>query len=108
MTETIPCKQRLEQFLRERGVAYQVQHHPAAVTAQEMAESEHVPGKDVAKTVIVFADGRAVMVLLPATRWLQNSRLASALGASQARLAEEGEFESLFPDCEMPVLGFPA
>jgi Ala-tRNA(Pro) deacylase len=79
-----------------------------AITAQEVAESEHVPGKDVAKTVIVIAEDRAVMVLVPATRRLQFSRLAGALGASQVLLADEEELETLFPDCEigaMPPFG---
>ncbi len=108
MTTIMTCKDRLEQYLREQGVGYQTQHHPLAYTAQEVAEIEHIPGNELAKTVIAIADARSVMVVLPATRNVQLSRLATALGASQARLAEEREFQTSFPDCEvgaMPPFG---
>ena len=55
------CKDRLESYLRENHVPYQVQHHARAVTAQEIAASEHVPGKLLAKVVMVRADDRIVM-----------------------------------------------
>lgn len=108
MTATTTCRDRLEQYLREHQIAYEVMHHPLAYTAQEVAASEHVPGKELAKTVIVITDDRAVMVIVPATRKIQVSRLATALNSAQARLAEEKEFETLFPDCEvgaMPPFG---
>jgi Ala-tRNA(Pro) deacylase len=108
MTMITGCKDRLEQYLREQSAAYEVQHHPLAYTAQEVAASEHLPGKELAKTVIVITDDWSVMVVLPATRNVQVSKLATALGASQARLAEEREFQSTFADCEvgaMPPFG---
>jgi Ala-tRNA(Pro) deacylase len=108
MTRTATCKNRLEQYLRERQVTYELQHHPLAYTAQHIAAAEHVPGKELAKTVIVISDDRTVMVVVPGTRNVQVSRLATALGVSSARLAEEKEFEALFPDCEvgaMPPFG---
>jgi Ala-tRNA(Pro) deacylase len=98
------CKERLEQYLREREITYEMQHHPLAYTAQEVAASEHVPGKELAKPVIVITDDRSVMVVVPASRNIQVNRLANAVGASQARLAEEKEFESLFPDCEVGAI----
>jgi Ala-tRNA(Pro) deacylase len=102
------CKQRLEQYLREQGVAYEFQHHPLAYTARGVAASEHVPPMEVAKAVIVMADGRLAMVVLPASHELQIAELARGLGAREARLAEELEFGPMFPDCEvgaMPPFG---
>jgi len=104
MTQTATCKDRLEQYLRQQQVTYEVQHHPLAYTAQQVAASEHVPGKELAKTVIVITDDRSVMVVVPASRNVQVSKLAAALGASHARLAEEKEFEALFPDCELGAM----
>jgi Ala-tRNA(Pro) deacylase len=49
------CKHRLESYLRENGLPYQSQHHPRAITAQEVAATEHAPGKMFAKTVMVLA-----------------------------------------------------
>jgi Ala-tRNA(Pro) deacylase len=60
------CKERLETYLRDEKVPFEVQHHPVAYTAQQVAASEHIPGKLLAKTVMVFADGKVVMLALPA------------------------------------------
>jgi len=50
MTTPITCKDRLEQYLREQGVAYEVQHHPLAYTARrcrcERARASEGAGKD--------------------------------------------------------------
>lgn len=102
------CKERLEGYLRENGVPFEVQHHPRVVTAQEVAATEHVPGKMLAKTVMVLADSEMVMLALPASYQVDLEKVGEVLGASEVRLAEEEEFEDTFPDCEvgaMPPFG---
>jgi Ala-tRNA(Pro) deacylase len=104
----VECKDRLEGYLRENRVPFEAQHHPRAVAAQEVAASEHVPGKMLAKTVMVLADGKLTMLALPATYQVDLEKAAAALGAGEVRLAEEEEFEGNFPDCEvgaMPPFG---
>ena len=100
--------ERLETYLREQGVPFRVQHHPLAYTARQVAESEHLPGRLVAKVVLVFADGRPVLLALPASHRVSPARVEEALGAGSVRLAEERELERAFPDCEvgaMPPFG---
>ena len=102
------CKDRLEGYLRENRVPFEAQHHPRVVTAQEVAASEHVPGKMLVKTVMVLADGKLTMLALPATYQVDLEKAAAALEAGEVRLAEEEEFEGTFPDCEvgaMPPFG---
>jgi Ala-tRNA(Pro) deacylase len=102
------CRDRLEEYLRENGVPFEVQHHPRAITAQEVAATEHVPGKMLAKVVVVMVDGRMVMLSLPAPYQVDLEKVGKVLGAEEARLAEEEEFEGAFPDCEvgaMPPFG---
>ena len=104
----VECRDRLEGYLRENRVPFETQHHPRAVTAQEVAASEHVPGKMLAKTVMILADGQMVMLALPATYQVDLDKAAAMLGVGEARLAEEEEFEDTFPDCEvgaMPPFG---
>jgi Ala-tRNA(Pro) deacylase len=101
------CRERLEDCLRENGVPFEVQHHPRAITAQEVAATEHVPGQMLAKVVMVLADGEMVMLTLPAPYQVDLEKVGKLLGAEEARLAEE-EFEGAFPDCEvgaMPPFG---
>jgi Ala-tRNA(Pro) deacylase len=102
------CRDRLEEYLRENGVPFEVQHHPRAITAQEVAATEHVPGKMLAKVVMVLVDGEMVMLSLPAPYQVDLEKVGKVLGAEVARLADEEEFESTFPDCEvgaMPPFG---
>jgi Ala-tRNA(Pro) deacylase len=104
----VDCKDRLEAYLREKQVPFDVRHHPMAVTAQEVAASEHVPGKMLAKTVMVLADGKMVMLALPASYQVDMDKAGKVLGVGEVRLAKEEEFEDTFPDCEvgaMPPFG---
>ena len=98
------CKETLEGYLREQKVPFQVQHHAIAYTAQEIAALEHVPGNTLAKVVMVLADGELAMVALPAPSRVDLRKVAAALGANVARLAEEREFASAFPDCELGAM----
>ena len=102
------CRARLEQYLRENGVVYELEHHPLAYTARGVAASEHVPAHNIAKVVMVIADARTVMVVLPASHELDPGRLATELDAREARLAPEVEFGPTFRDCDvgaMPPFG---
>jgi len=100
--------QRLKDFLDDNGVKYTVISHSPAFTAQEIAESAHVPGKGLAKTVMVKIDGRMAMAVLPATCRVDLDLLREAAGAGSAQLAAEDEFKYRFPGCAvgaMPPFG---
>jgi Ala-tRNA(Pro) deacylase len=102
------CKERLEQFLRDAGVKHEYQRHSAAFTAQEVAAVEHVPGRMLAKVVIVVADDTLAMAVVPAPSRVDMEKVRTAMGAAEARVAGEGEFAETFPDCDvgsMPVFG---
>ncbi len=98
------CKERLETYLRENKVPFQVVHHPLAYTAQEVAAAEHVPGKMLAKVVIAFANGRMVMLGLPAPWRVDPVKAAAGLGVQELRLAHEEEFAAAFSDCEVGAM----
>jgi Ala-tRNA(Pro) deacylase len=73
-----------------------------------VAALEHVPGQQFAKVVMLIADGRPIMTVVPATRAVRFDRVAEVLSAHEVRLACESEFAPLFPDCEvgaMPPFG---
>jgi Ala-tRNA(Pro) deacylase len=102
------CKERLEAYLREQQVPFTMEHHRPAYTAQAVAAIEHVPGKQVAKVVVVFADDRLVMLVLPASYRVDLTHVGAALGARSVYFAGEGELAATFRDCEvgaMPPFG---
>ena len=100
--------QRLKEFLDRHGVKYVTMSHSPAFTAQEIAASAHVPGKELAKTVIVLLDGKMAMAVLPASYKVDLDRLQELAGAETVELATEQQFRDMFPGCEvgaMPPLG---
>jgi Ala-tRNA(Pro) deacylase len=100
--------QRLKDYLDENDVRYLSIRHPLTYSGQQTAEAAHVPGKLMAKTVMVKLDGRMVMAVVPATSSVDLRELARATGSAHAALADEAEFYRLFPDCEpgaMPPFG---
>ncbi len=99
---------KLRDFLKENRVAHQVIPHRLAFTATGVAGAAHIPGREMAKTVVVNLDGHLAMAVLPATRRLDLERLRQATGAIRAELAHEREFIPDFPGCEpgaMPPFG---
>jgi Ala-tRNA(Pro) deacylase len=103
----MPSK-KLKAFLDEHKVKYVTIKHSSAFTAQEIAALAHIPGKDLAKTVIIKIDGKMAMAVLPASEKVSFENLKEALGANEVRLAYEQEFMDKFPDCEvgaMPPFG---
>ncbi len=99
---------KLRDFLDTHHVRYAVISHSPAYTASEIAESAHVPGRELAKTVIVKIDGRLAMAVLPATQFVHIDALRKAVGAREVALATESEFASRFADCDpgaMPPFG---
>lgn len=95
---------RIIEFLDQQKVKYVRVAHSLAYTAQEVAESAHVLGRDFAKTLVVHLDGEPAMLVLPANRKLVLSDVAEALGCDKVKLAGEGELNALFPDCELGAM----
>ena len=100
--------QRLMEFLADHHVKFVTISHSPAFTAQEIAATAHVPGKQLAKTVVVKIDGKVALAVLSALDMVSLERLKKATGAEMVELASEEEFSDLFPGCEvgaMPPFG---
>jgi Ala-tRNA(Pro) deacylase len=103
----MPVK-KLAEFLNGHNIKYVTIRHSLAYTAQEIAASAHLPGKELAKTVMINIDGKMAMAVLPASSKVNFETLKNAAGAENAELASEEEFQRMFPDCEigaMPPFG---
>lgn len=91
--------QKLKEFLDRHNVKYVTISHSLAYTASEIAASTHIPGKELAKTVIVRLDGTIAMAVLPASYKVDFELLKGLTGARQVELVSEREFAHLFPGC---------
>jgi len=103
----MPSK-KLKEFLDSNKIKYVTITHSSAYTAMEIAAMAHIPGKELAKTVMIKINGQMAMVVLPATHMIKMDLLKKAVGNENVRLATEQEFKDKFPDCEvgaMPPFG---
>jgi Ala-tRNA(Pro) deacylase len=100
--------QKLKTFLDENRIKFVSIQHSAAYTAQEAAALAHIPGEELAKTVMVKIDGVMAMAVVPASHQVDFDRLRDVAGAEQVELATETEFKGFFPACDvgaMPPFG---
>ncbi len=100
--------EKLKEFLDGNKVKYVTIRHSTAFTAQETAASAHIPGKELAKTVVLRIDGRMVIAVLPASHKLDLPLLRKAVGAHDVEIAHEADFRDMFPGCDtgaMPPFG---
>jgi Ala-tRNA(Pro) deacylase len=110
----MPLSDGLRSFLDSHHAEFTVTTHPKAFTAREVAAAEHLPTREVAKTVVVLGDGSYHMIVIAASKLVDFQEVRAALGLSQARMAKEVELQELFPDCELgamppfgPLYGLP-
>ncbi|MCL6584632.1 MAG: YbaK/EbsC family protein [bacterium] len=99
---------KLREFLDQNNIKYVTITHSPAYTAQEIAASAHIPGREMAKTVVVKIDDTMAMVVLPANAQINLDFLKCITGAQRVSLASEEEFKDKFPDSEigaMPPFG---
>ncbi|MFC2135936.1 aminoacyl-tRNA deacylase [Bacteroidota bacterium] len=103
----MPAK-KIKEFLDGNNVKYVAIKHSLAYTAQEIAATAHIKGKELAKTVLVKIDGKLAMTVCPASYKIDLSQLKEAVGAKKVRLANEQEFKDKFSECDvgaMPPFG---
>lgn len=96
--------EKLRELFERADVHYEILKHPAAYTAQEEAAAAHVPGHMFCKTVVAFADGRPVLLVLPAPHLVDFEKVRAHLGAQDVRLATESEMAGLFPDSDVGAM----
>lgn len=99
---------KLKKYLDDENIEYVTITHSAAYTAQKIAASAHIPGKELAKTVMVRVDGKMAMAVLPASYKVDFDLLKKTSRAKTVELASEREFKDMFPECDigaMPPFG---
>jgi Ala-tRNA(Pro) deacylase len=99
----------VEEFLRSRAIAYEVVSHPRSVSSTRIAQVAHIPGNQLAKSVLLAAEDDYLMAVIPATHRVDLGRLHRQLNRAVG-LAVEREVAELFGDCDpgaIPPLGEP-
>ena len=92
---------QLIEYLDKVSAKYEVSEHRSTFTAQQMAAEEHVPGRHVAKPVVIKADNEYYMCVLPACYKIDFDALKRQIGVHEVSLAEESEMAKMFADCAL-------
>jgi Ala-tRNA(Pro) deacylase len=99
---------KLDELLTSRHIAFERLRHQPAYTANRIAQALHVPGREMAKSVLLRSGHGYVLAVLPATHQVDLEQLRQDLGEERMEMATEEEMDRLFPDCErgaMPPFG---
>jgi Ala-tRNA(Pro) deacylase len=97
----------VQRFLEQHSVEYDLVPHPHTGSSHETAEAAHVNEDHIAKAVIVKDTASYVMVVVPASNWVDIEHLCKELNRD-IHLVTEDELAKLFSDCEagaVPPLG---
>jgi Ala-tRNA(Pro) deacylase len=87
--------ERLSQWLGELGVSFTVTRHAPVFTSEEAAQVRGTPLASGAKALIVKANDKFVMLVLPADRKLDSKKARLALAAKSIRFATKDEVETI-------------
>ena len=96
--------QRLKAFLDGAKVKYTAAKHPVVYTAQEIAAAQHIPGRQLAKCVLVKTNQGPILTVLPAIHLINLKRLKALVGAKSLTIAKEADIKALFPDVEVGAM----
>jgi Ala-tRNA(Pro) deacylase len=96
---------RVTHWLEERGVDFELVTHPETFTAVDEAQAAGVPAGHVAKTLALREQDSYRLVVIPASRRLDLSRVRGLGGRSpHLRLASEHEIARDFPHFKVGAL----
>lgn len=95
---------KLKSFLKESRVRFSSAKHPVAYTAQEIAAALHVPGRQLAKSVLVLTREGPTLAVLSAARRVNLAKLKRFLRTKKLSMGRESDIKRCFPDVEIGAM----
>lgn len=96
--------ERLKTCLEASKLKYTAMKHPVVYTAQEIAAAQHVPGRQLAKCVLVKTDRGSILAVLPAIERIDLKKLKTLVNAKTLTIASETDIRTQFPDVEVGAM----
>jgi Ala-tRNA(Pro) deacylase len=98
---------RMERFLDEHMIPFDVVAHPHSQTSIETARAAAVDASRLAKGVLLEGEGCQMVAMIPADKEVHLGKLGQDVGM-EVNLADEATVNSLFSECEPGVVpGLP-
>jgi Ala-tRNA(Pro) deacylase len=92
----------ISQYLAEHDIQFETLQFPPAYTAHRRAAHLRIPGRTVAKSVLLRGPKGYLVAILPATARVDTAALSAALGGP-VHLADAEDVARVFADCEWGV-----
>lgn len=90
---------KLKQYLDRNHVDYSLVAHAHTRSSEDSARSAHIPLHQMAKAVVLEDEQGYIVGVLPSNNRIEVDWVNEELGR-EFELAEEGEFDTLFGDCD--------
>lgn len=87
--------ERVENFLRQQGIDFQVLRHEPVFTSEQAAAVRGVPLASGAKALVCKVDDQFALFVIPADRKLDGKRVRQALRSRSLRFATGDELQQL-------------
>jgi Ala-tRNA(Pro) deacylase len=100
--------QKIKDFLTQHKIHYLSVSHPQAYATREISHLSNISERAFAKSVLIHAGNKTLMIVLPANERIEFDALKKILRENSVTLVPEEAFLTLFPDCEigaMPPFG---
>jgi Ala-tRNA(Pro) deacylase len=97
----------VETYLKSHEIGYELVRHPRTLSSMRTAQSAHVPGQQLAKSVLLEDESGYLMAVIPSTHRVDLGKLHHQL-RRRVGLAIEREVSALFADCDpgaIPAVG---
>ena len=96
----------IKAFLNSKHIPYEVLSHEHAEGASRVAHALHLPGTQVAKTILLKVNHgcRDVVAVLPANRRIDPTAISKAFGGAEIKFGDINDVVHHCPDCERGVL----
>jgi Ala-tRNA(Pro) deacylase len=92
---------KIKSYLEKEKVPFESLEHSPAYSAMEIAGAQHVPGRQMIKTVLVKAGDLFILFVLPAIHYVDLEKLKNHLKVNDIEIAKEEEIAKLFPEYEV-------
>lgn len=85
----------VENYLNKNKYKYQVVEHKTVYTAFDKAQTEHIKPKEIAKTLVIKADSKYVLAVVPADKKLDFVKLKKTVNDHYKRAAGKVKVKSI-------------
>lgn len=94
---------KLKEYMSDARVDYDLIEHPRTESSSRTAQAAHIPGDNLAKSVVLHYDDGYVLAVVPSTHRVELGSLERTFGCS-LKLASEPEIAGLFDDCRLGAI----